>query len=83
MDSVDSAGRSVDQPDGPDARGPGDAGEAAIEPTGPNPETPREPCAAAEGGTGQPRTRGILWILAGLVVTGAVAGYEWWRRLAR
>ena len=27
--------------------------------------------------------RGVFWILAGLVVTGVVAGYDWWRKLPK
>jgi hypothetical protein len=27
--------------------------------------------------------RGILWILAGLVILGVTAGYKWWKELPR
>ena len=28
-------------------------------------------------------TRGIFWILAGLVIVGVAAGYKWWKDLPR
>jgi hypothetical protein len=49
-------------------------------------ETAGADTADAGSGTGRggaKSKRGIAWILAGLVVTGLVAGYSWLRKLPR
>jgi hypothetical protein len=66
-----------------------DAPEYGQEGTGGAPETEASLVGATTheaGPTQETRAgskRGIFWILAGIVVTGVVAGWEWWRKLPK
>jgi hypothetical protein len=61
-----------------------DGGETKPNETGREPELSRSVAGAGDADATPARSkRGIVLILAGLVVTGIAAGYNWWKDLPK